>query len=122
MPQNEDGVVAYPINLMRQVAGQIMEQVGRAMSEHQAHWHDAQTYISTLPGIVENDMWTLMNLHQQRLLDSYQWQLAFAQALVEAAQYMEDLDHGIRDSFDAQTGTTTNPQAPPETPRVHGPF
>lgn len=118
----QTGTISYPVDLMRQVAGQIMVDAGQAMIDHQNQWNDVQTYLSSLPGMVQSHVQTLLNQHQQRLMDSYQWQLDFANALMEAAQYMDDLDHGIRDTFDPQTGTITNPQAPPEIRPAHGPF
>ncbi|MGH2481014.1 MAG: hypothetical protein ACRDHW_15270 [Ktedonobacteraceae bacterium] len=66
-------------------------------------------------------MWSLLHRHYERLNDSYQWQLDFANALFDMAQIIEDAEHGIMDSFNYQTSTVESGDGQQSGPRPgHG--
>ena len=112
VPVQETGTTtttaSYPLDLMRQVAAQILIDTGQTQLDLQTQRQAAGSYLQTLPGMLYDAMQALLHKHYERLNDAYQWQLDFANALFDMAQIIEDAEHGIVDSFDYQTGTIDN--------------
>lgn len=125
VPAQASGTTAptnYPLDLLRQVAAQILIDAGQAQLDLQNQRQTAQSYLQTLPGMLSDATWSLLHKHYERLNDAYQWQLDFANALFDMAQIIEDAEHGIVDSFTSQTGTVGNGDGQGNGPRpTHGP-
>ncbi|MGH2482347.1 MAG: hypothetical protein ACRDHW_22090 [Ktedonobacteraceae bacterium] len=113
---------SYPLDLLRQVAAQILIDAGQAQLDLETLRQASGSYLQTLPGMLSDSMLALLHKHYERLNDAYQWQLDFANALFDMAQIIEDAEQGIVDSFNYQTGTVDNGDGQGNSPRpTHGP-
>lgn len=110
--------IAYPLDLMNEVALTIFQKAQQAMEMHQQNWASIQRWIEeSAPtfselGItlvdVRSYLKNVLEPHAQRLQASYQWQLDAAQALVNAVEQIRATDQKMADSFtsgDNSSGT-----------------
>ncbi|MBV9615284.1 MAG: hypothetical protein JO031_07510, partial [Ktedonobacteraceae bacterium] len=69
----------YPIDQLREVAARILVQADQALQQHNATWSNIQVWLN------ENDeygyMASVLNPHEKRMRDSYNWQMQLASTL-----------------------------------------
>lgn len=120
---SSDGKVSYDTVSIREVAGKIMASAWIALDNHSSTWNAIQAYLdgdgsksNSLPG--ENGWFTVMGNsgiakmpdvyyfvrsvlepHEKRLRDSFNLQLAFAQALFDLADQIDQAEQMINDGF-----------------------
>jgi hypothetical protein len=116
LPGSHTPTIAYPTNTMREVANDILNSVHTARKQHDQHWHIVQQYISQCAptfkpfGIspsfgwlwgddVSSHMQSVLEPHAQRLTESYDWLEKFAQALIDAADLVDNTDQELAQSF-----------------------
>jgi hypothetical protein len=96
-------LIRYPIDLMRSVASQILTDADNALAQLDLDWKKTQWYIDTLPSILQGSFYDLLDKHQKRLRDAYQWQKDFANALSRTADIAEanndHIAHGFQSSL-----------------------
>lgn len=108
--------VSYPLDTIREVANDILAAVRTARTQHETHWHTIQHYITVqcapsykpfgitpsffpFSGDVSSHMKDVLDPHAQRLTNSYDWLEKFANAMLKAAQAVEDTDKAVQQSF-----------------------
>jgi hypothetical protein len=91
--------LSYPTDKMRLTAQKIRTNANNALTDHSTHWRRVQNCISPLPGFIQSALYYVLDPHNKRLHDSYQWQLDFATALEQAADRMDELDQQIKQTF-----------------------
>ncbi|SRR5579883_1715209 len=99
-----DEQIQYPIDLMCSVASKVLAETSLALDQYDAHWKQVQTYLHTLPGVLQGPFKDLLTQHEQRLRASYQWQIDFASALFSAIDAIEGTDEDVSQQF-AQKNT-----------------
>jgi hypothetical protein len=93
------GSTSYPTDKMRLTAQNIRTSANNALADHSMYWQRVQNCLSPLPGFMQSALHYVLDPHDKRLRDSYQWQLDFATALEQAADRMEGLDQQIKQTF-----------------------
>lgn len=93
------GDISYPVDKMRLTAQKIRTSAYNALANHNMYWQRVQNCISPLPGFIQSALYDVLDPHDKRLRDSYQWQLDFATALEQAADRMDNLDQQIKQTF-----------------------
>ena len=91
--------MSYPIDKMRSVAQNIRTSANNALTNHHMHWQRVQNCIDRLPGFMQSPLYYVLDPHDRRLRNSYQWQLDFADALEKAANDMDDVDQQVKQAF-----------------------
>jgi hypothetical protein len=91
--------VNYPIDRMRETAGNILSNANKSLAEHEATWAKVQRYIERFPGFMQGPVRTLFSLYEARLRASYQWQMDFAKTLADSADMAETTETDIANSF-----------------------
>jgi hypothetical protein len=94
-------LICYPVDLMHSVASQILTDANNALTQLDSDWKKAQTYIDTLPFVLQGSFYDLLDKHQKRLRASYQWQIDFANALSRTADIAADNNDHIAHGFQA---------------------
>ncbi len=90
--------IIYPIDLLRKTAAKILVDADLAQQEHQAKWHALKTkYIDVHD--LDGKMAAVLNIHEKRMSDSYNWQMKLAQALFDAISQMETADQQAAKGF-----------------------
>lgn len=93
------GNFSYPTDKMRLTAQKIRNSANNALTNHGMYWRRVQNCISPLPGFIQSALYYVLDPHDKRMRDSYQWQLDFATALELAADRMGGLDQQIKQTF-----------------------
>lgn len=84
---------------LRNLARQISSLAAQSQSDHQTAWNRMQAHIDNFPGSLRDLVFTLTNEHQQRMSKTYSWQQAFADTLVSCADYADQVESEITQSF-----------------------
>ncbi|HEY1349880.1 MAG TPA: hypothetical protein VGF67_09670 [Ktedonobacteraceae bacterium] len=93
------GHFSYPTDKMRLTAQKVRTSADTAMANHGMYWRRVQNCLSPLPGFLQSALSSVLDPHDKRLRDSYQWQLDFATALEQAADRMDGLDQQIKQTL-----------------------
>lgn len=84
---------------VRAVASQITADTRQVQANHAAAWQRMQQHLQDYPAPLQELLFSVINSHQQRMSQTYHWQLAFADALTSAADAFEQTDAAIEQSF-----------------------
>ncbi len=118
--------ILFPTDQLRTAASKILAQISLSRNEHTTHWNAVQSYLTqsapkhahvTLPVVygaglmggipysldVTSYMKDLLDPHEERLRDTYDWLEKFVQALYDAIDQIEQTDTGIATNFDNYT-------------------
>jgi hypothetical protein len=76
-----------------------MVDAGTAMMEHDAKWARIQSFIASFPGFMQGTIMGVLSPYAQRLRDSYQWQIDFANTLLDAANMADTTNQDVANSF-----------------------
>ncbi len=102
---SDPNLTIYPIDSIREVAARILVQADQALQQHTTTWSGIQAWFN------ENDdsgyMASVLNPHEKRMRDLYNWQMQLASTLFAALDLIEANENDIRQSL---------------TPREHGAF
>lgn len=128
-PQDDGSdTIAYPIDLLRTVAAKILLNATNAQTAHNHLWSSVQQFLNEGPGTSSpsiggytdteqlNVRYYLNNVlepHQQRIQDSYTYQIKIAQALFDMADQVEGVEERIKASFGQGTPTPPRPTRGP---------
>lgn len=107
------GQISYPVDAMRKTATDILNAVNAARQQHTTHWTSIQHYLNTtcvpdstflggtltLPN-VSSHLRDVLEPHATRLTSSYDWLEKFAQALLHAANAIEENETTLTTSFE----------------------
>ncbi len=127
--------VAYPTDLIRQVAAKILVNTTNAQTAHNNAWNVIQGYLNegsgtaspqdfdpggwtSSPEMGPNVRYYLHNVlepHNKRIQDSFAWQLSMSQALFDMADLIDQTEEKIKESF----APGSNPASTPRP--AHGP-
>jgi len=84
---------------MRGIAQQITLKANQALIDHESSWRRMQGHLSDYPATLQDLLFTIANAHQQRMSQTYHWQLAFADALFSSADAVDQMETEIEQSF-----------------------
>ncbi len=91
--------ITYPINRMQQTAQKIKTNAQQAYEQHVTAWRSVEMLISRFPGFMQSPLRTVFDPHDQRFRLSYQWQIEFADHLLEAANTMQQVEEKNAQNF-----------------------
>jgi len=94
-----DQTINYPVDRMRETAGNILSNANKSLAQHETAWANVQRYIERFPGFMQGPVRTLFSLYEARLCASYRWQMDFAKALADSAEIAETTETNIANSF-----------------------
>ncbi|GCE10812.1 hypothetical protein [Tengunoibacter tsumagoiensis] len=107
-------VISYPLTTIREVANEILTTVKNARTKHGSSWSIIQQYMTACaptykplgvsPSLMWNDnvqthMQDVLNPHEKRLTDSYDWLEKFANALLDMANEVEATDTQVANTY-----------------------
>jgi hypothetical protein len=81
------------------VAAKIRTNAHNAIDQHNRHWQQVQDCFSPLPGFMQSLLRSVLEPHDTRLRESFQWQLDYADRLEVAAERMVTVEGQITHSF-----------------------
>ena len=96
MPAEE---ISYPIDRMQQTAQKIKSNAQQAYERHVVAWRNSEALINRFPGFMQPPLRTVFDSHDQRFRLSYQWQMEFADHLINAANEMKQVDDNSAQQF-----------------------
>ncbi|MBV9691260.1 MAG: hypothetical protein JO202_16290 [Ktedonobacteraceae bacterium] len=91
--------ISYPTDRILQTAAKIRTNAHNAIDQHNRHWQQVQDCISPLPGFMQSLLRFVLEPHDKRLRESFQWQLDYADRLEVAAGRLVTLEGQITHSF-----------------------
>lgn len=111
-PSSRDEI-RIPTDLLREVAAEILAEVGQALALHDQTWHAIQAWIDEssptygtadlgsgmIDPHVPHHLNEVLQPHAQRLRASYEWQISVAQALFAAVDAVETTEQGLANGF-----------------------
>lgn len=125
---SSDGTVIYDTNVIRQVAGKIIADVGITRPVHDSTWNTIQNYLdgekTWLAGASSEDSYEVManripdaysyikhilEPHEKRLSASFDLQLQVADALFTLADLIDEAEKQIADGFQPDPAPTPRP-------------
>ncbi|MDQ2907129.1 MAG: hypothetical protein ABI456_08565 [Ktedonobacteraceae bacterium] len=109
--------ILFPKDLLREAASTIFNNAMHASENHGALWNTVENWIQAsapkdtlflLGDLVDvrSYLTNVLQPHAERLRASYDWQMSFASALMQAIDTIETTDEQIAASFDG----TSSPQ------------
>ncbi len=84
---------------MRSVANTITKNANQALSDHALAWQRMQNHIQTYPANLSNLLLDVLHPHNERMCQSYHWQLSFATALHNSADTVDEAEAEIAQMF-----------------------
>ncbi len=84
---------------MRAIANQITNNANQALSDHAVAWNHMQGHIASYPSNLQGLLYEIVNSHQQRLSQTYHWQLSYASALTDSANLADEAEAEITSMF-----------------------
>jgi len=90
----------YPVDLLSQVAAQILTDANQALEQHQTIWKQVQTFLQD--NDVDGKMAAVLDPHQQRMVDSYNWQIQLAKSISSAVEQVKQADSNMAGEFNPQ--------------------
>jgi hypothetical protein len=91
--------ISYPIDRMQQTAQRIKANAQQAYERHVVAWRSVEALIARFPGFMQAPLRAVFDPHDQRFRLSYQWQMDFADHLVQAANSMQQVDENGAQQF-----------------------
>ena len=91
--------LSYPTERMRQTAQQIRANAQDALSAHSSAWQRVNALIDSFPGFMQPALRTVLDPHDKRFRDSYQWQIDFADRLENAADSSDTTEQQVKQQF-----------------------
>jgi uncharacterized protein YukE len=92
--------IKYSPAEMREVASKIITDASSAIDDHESSWQRMDTHLQSYPWFLQELLRNIIEPHQQRLRNSYNWQIAFARALSAGADAMEQTDQAVAQEFE----------------------
>jgi len=92
--------MSYNTGTMRTVAGDILKNANKAHDAHQTAWQNMEAHIQTYPGFIQGVLRSALEPYERRLRASYDWQIATAHALANAADVLEQTEQEIAQTFE----------------------
>jgi hypothetical protein len=99
MSDNGSGSLSYPTKHMVDVASQMCTNANNALKEHDAAWSRIQNYVHGLFGFMQGPIFAVLNPYEQHLRKSYQWQIDCGNAIIGAANLMDETNTSVSNSF-----------------------
>ena len=96
---------SYPIERMHQTAQEIRKNANQGIQDHETAWRRIEAFIDSFPSFMQPTLRNILEPHDRRFRDSYQWQLDFADRLTKAADAMKGQDDGTARQFVQQHHT-----------------
>jgi hypothetical protein len=84
---------------MRTVASTITTNANKALGDHAVAWQRMQNHIQSYPGNLSNLLLDILHPHNERMCQSYHWQLSFASALSGSADTIDEAEAEIAQLF-----------------------
>ncbi len=91
--------ITYPIDHMQQTAQKIKTNAQQAYERHVMAWRNVEALIGRFPGFMQSPLRAVFDPHDQRFRLSYQWQMEFADHLLEAANSMQQVEESNAQNF-----------------------
>lgn len=92
----------YPIDLLTQVAARILGDATAALEQHQTLWRQVQEFLRE--NDVDGKMEAVLRPHEQRMRDSYNWQMQLASSLFSAIDAITENEDTLAKSFQRDHG------------------
>jgi hypothetical protein len=89
--------MVYPIDLLRQVAAKILVDADMALQQHQTLWKGVQGFLYEHD--VNGKMAAVLEPHEKRMRDSYNWQMQLASTLFAAIDAVTTTDQDAANLF-----------------------
>lgn len=77
---------------MRTIANSITTSANKALGDHEVAWQRMQGHIQSYPSNLSNLLFEVLHPHNQRMIQTYHWQLSFASALNDAASLVDEAE------------------------------
>jgi hypothetical protein len=87
--------ITYPVESMRETAQRMRANAQQALGVHEQHWRLVQGCVARLPGFMQSSLHAAVLPYDRHVRTSLQTQLAFADALDQAASAMSAQDRQI---------------------------
>lgn len=94
-----DNPLVFNTSAMRTTANSITNSANKALGDHSAAWQRMQNHIQSYPANLSGLLSDVLDPHNQRMLQSYHWQLSFASALSGAADTIDEAEAELTQWF-----------------------
>ncbi|GCE19509.1 hypothetical protein [Dictyobacter kobayashii] len=84
---------------MRSVASQMLTDAHTAIHDHDSAWRQLDNHLQSYPDILQGLLRSIIEPHQQHMRATYDWQIAFANALKSSADQLELADQEVANEF-----------------------
>ncbi len=91
--------ISYPIDRMQETAQKIKTNAQQGYERHVMAWRNVEALIERFPGFMQTPLPAVFDPHDQRFRLSYQWQMDFADHLLEAANAMQQVEENNVQQF-----------------------
>src|SRR5215472_3600335 len=94
---SDPSLIVYPVDRLRQAAAQLLVSADNALQQHNQTWSQIQQWLH------DNDdkgyMASVLNPHEKRMRDSYNWQMQLASTLFDAIDQINNNEDNTAQDF-----------------------
>jgi hypothetical protein len=94
------GQTNYPVDLLSQAAARILVDANQALDQHQTLWNQVQAFLHEHD--IDGKMAAVLIPHEQRMRESYNWQIQLASSIFSAIELATAADDSVASSFKPQ--------------------
>lgn len=91
--------MSYPIEHMYTTVDNIMSNASTSLTQHEIAWSNVQRYIDRFPYFMQGPVRAVLSAYEQRLRQSYEWQVEYAKALKDATDTAAGVEQDVYTSF-----------------------